>query len=112
MEWLNTTVAVILLFLLRVGIPIAITIAFIGLLKWLDERWKKEADIESSQLVKVGNVGCWEINNCPEKKRAGCKAYNNPDKPCWQVFRDKNGRLQERCIGCDIFRQAPAPVTV
>jgi hypothetical protein len=112
MEWLTTTFSVILLFLLRVLIPIAITIAFIGLLKWLDERWKKEADVEESQVLKIGNAGCWEINNCPDEERAGCKAFQNPDQPCWQVFRDKNGRLQESCIGCDIFRQAPIPVAV
>jgi hypothetical protein len=112
MDWLTTSFAVFLLLVLRVAIPIAVTIAFIGLLKWLDERWKKEADVEGGQLVKVGNVGCWEINNCPEEMRAGCKAYNNPDTPCWQVFRDKDGRLRERCIGCDIFIQAPAPVIV
>jgi hypothetical protein len=110
MEWLSTTLSVVLLFLLRVLIPIAITIAFIGLLKWLDERWKKESDVEDSQLVKVGNVGCWEFNKCPDEMRADCKAFNNPDQPCWQIFRDRNGKLQERCIGCDIFRQAPVPV--
>lgn len=112
MEWLTTTFGVILLLLLRVAIPIAVTIAIISLLKWLDERWKKEAVDEGSQIVKVGNFGCWELNNCPAENREGCKAYNNPDQPCWQVFRNKNGRLQERCIGCDIFRQAPAPLTV
>jgi hypothetical protein len=110
MEWFTITFSVILLFLVRVLIPIAITIAFIGLLKWLDERWKKEADIEENQILKVGNVGCWEFNQCPDDQRSGCKAFQNPDQPCWQVFRDRNGRLQERCIGCDIFRQAPVPI--
>ena len=112
MEWVTTTFAVFLLLLLRVAVPIVVTIAIIGLLKLLDERWKRQADEEGSQLVTVGNVGCWEINNCPAEMRAGCKAYNNPNTPCWQVFRDKNGRLRERCIGCDIFRHAPAPVSV
>jgi hypothetical protein len=27
------------------------------------------------------------------------------------VFRNKNGRLQDRCIGCDVFRHSPVPVT-
>jgi hypothetical protein len=111
MEWLTTVSAVILLILLRVAIPIAVTITFIKLLKWLDERWKKEADLEGAKVVQVGNVGCWEVNECPAEQRAACNAYNNPDKPCWQVFRENNGRLQERCIGCDVFRHAPVPVT-
>ncbi len=110
MEWLTTVYAIILLVLLRVAIPIAVTITFIKVLKWLDERWQKEADLESAQVIKVGNVGCWEFNNCSEAQRESCMAYNNPDKPCWQVFREKNGRLQERCIGCDVFRHAPVPL--
>ncbi len=111
MEWLTTVPAMILLVLLRVAIPIAVTLTFIKLLKWLDERWKEESDLEGDKVAQVRNVSCWEINECPAEQRAACKAYNNPDKPCWQVFRDKNGRLQERCIGCDIFRHAPVPVT-
>jgi hypothetical protein len=111
MEWLTTVPAMILLVLLRVAIPIAVTLTFIKVLKWLDERWKQESDLEGAEIAQVGNVSCWEINECPAEQRAACKAYNNPDKPCWQVFREKNGRLQERCIGCDIFRHAPVPVT-
>ncbi len=111
MEWLTTVSAMILLVLLRVAIPIAVTITFIKLLKLLDERWKRESDLEGAKVVQVGNVCCWEINECPAEQRAACNAYNNPDKPCWQVFRERNGRLQERCIGCDVFRNAPVPVT-
>jgi hypothetical protein len=32
--------------------------------------------------------------------------------PCWQVFRGKDGQLQERCLACEIFRRSPAPVSV
>jgi len=112
MEWVTTAFGVVLLLLLRVAVPILVTIAFIGLLKWLDERWKREAELNGNQSMKVGNVGCWQIHECPEAKRVGCKAYNHPDQPCWQIFRDNNGRLQERCLGCDIFRQAPTPVSI
>ena len=111
MEWLTTVSAIVLLILLRIAVPIAVTIAFIKVLKWLDERWKEQADLEGSQVVKFGNIGCWEINNCPSEQRAICQAYNNPDKPCWQIFRDKHGRLQESCIDCDVFRNAPVPTT-
>jgi hypothetical protein len=111
MEWLTTASAIVLLILLRVAIPVAVTITFIKLLKWLDERWKRESDLEGAQEVQVENIGCWEINNCPAEQRAVCQAYNNPDKPCWQIFREKNGRLQERCISCDVFRHAPVPAT-
>jgi hypothetical protein len=111
MDELTTILALILGVLLRVAIPLAVTFAFIKLLKRLDERWKREADLKGVEMVKVGNIGCWDINNCSEELRTGCQAYANPDKPCWQIFRGKDGRLQERCIGCDIFKHAPLPVT-
>ena len=111
MEWLTTVSAMVLLMLLRVAIPIAVTLTFIKLLKWLDERWKEESDFGDARVSQFRNANCWEINGCPAAQRAKCKAYNNPDKPCWQVFREKNGRLQEHCIGCEVFRHAPVPVT-
>jgi hypothetical protein len=111
MDWQTTTFAIILGVLLRIAVPLVVTILIFTVLKRLDEHWKREADIRPDQQVKPGNVGCWEFNSCPEKARAACKAYQNPDSPCWQVFRDKNGRMQERCIGCDVFRHAPVPVT-
>ena len=111
MDELITTLVVVLGVLLRVAIPIAVTFTFIRLLKWLDERWQQEADLKSTTAVKAGNIGCWDVNNCSEELRAGCQAYANPETPCWQVFREKDGRLQERCIGCDIFKHAPVPVT-
>lgn len=110
MEWLTTIFTMIIGILLRVIIPIAVTILFITILRWLDDRWKKEADLVGIAEVKVGNVGCWDIMNCSAEKRGRCLAYANQDKPCWQVFRKMDGRLQERCIGCDIFRHAPVPV--
>lgn len=111
MEWLPTTLAMILGILLRIAVPILVTILFVFLLKKLDERWKAESDLGDGVPLKPGNVGCWEINKCPEAMRAKCKAYQNQDVPCWQVFRNENGRLKERCIGCDVFRHAPVPVT-
>lgn len=111
MEWLTTTFAMILGILLRIAVPILVTILIITILKRLDERWKQETDVEADQMAKARNVRCWDMNNCPADQLAKCKAYQDPNTPCWQVFRQENGRLQERCIGCDIFRHAPLPVT-
>ena len=110
MDWLTTVFTMIMGIILRVIIPIAATILVIAILKRFDDRWKKESDLDSPVVVKVGNVGCWDINNCSAEKREQCLAFANPDKPCWQVFREEDGRLQEECIGCDIFRHAPVPV--
>ena len=60
--------------------------------------------------VTASNPGCWDIKNCSAEQRANCKAHAHPETPCWQLFRERDGRLQERCVGCDVFRKAPVPV--
>ena len=56
MEELITVLTIIIGVLLRIAIPIAVTLSFIKLLKWLDERCQLEAE-EGATVVKVGNVG-------------------------------------------------------
>ena len=45
MEWLPTTLAMILGILLRIAVPVLVTILFVFLLRKLDERWKAESDL-------------------------------------------------------------------
>jgi hypothetical protein len=111
MEWLTSTFAVILGLLLRLAVPILFTILVGLFLKLLDERWKKDRGGIQVLSGLAKNIGCWEINQCPEEQRAGCTAFTHPDVPCWQVFRTGDGRLQERCLACEIFRRSPVPVT-
>src|SRR4030065_1762723 len=94
---------------LPLAIPVAITLVFIWLLRRLDERWQAEAKDET-ELVQVRNPGCWKVNQCTEEMRAKCSAYAHPEIPCWQYFREQNhGSLQERCLGCKVFKEAPIP---
>lgn len=111
MDWLTPSLAIVLGVLLRITIPIAVTIILVIVFKRLDERWKKAADSDGPATVQAKNVGCWEINKCPAELRAQCEAYANPDIPCWQVFREDDGMLRERCLGCDIFKHAPVPAS-
>lgn len=103
---------VLLLFgtLLRIGLPLVVTILVIALLRKLDKRWQKQS--LALPVVPAGTRHCWEIKGCSEEKHKGCKAATIPDVPCWQVFRSKNGTLREDCLGCDVFRQAPMPVHI
>lgn len=95
--------------IVRFALPIGGTILMILVLRRWDQRWQQEAQ-EAGMRVTAHNIGCWEINQCTEESKAECKAYAQPDSPCWQVFRDGSGRLQERCLGCEVFRKAPVPV--
>jgi hypothetical protein len=107
---INAFVLFLLGTLLRIGIPVAVTILVIALLRRLDRRWQKQN--LALPVVAAGTRPCWEIKGCSEEKRKGCAAAAKPDVPCWQVFRSKNGTLRENCLGCDVFRQAPVPVHI
>ena len=110
METISALLAVITGFALRLAIPIGITAVAMFFLRRLDTRWKVEAE---SQLLKpvVEKPKCWEVHGCSEEMRATCTGYQS-QHPCWQAHRKENGYLQDRCLGCDVFRKAPVPAKV
>jgi hypothetical protein len=110
METLTPLFAVITGFALRLAIPIAITAIAIYFLRRLDTRWQAEAEEQLLQPV-VEKPMCWEINGCSAEMRAACAGYQS-EQPCWQAFREENGYLQERCLGCDVFQKAPVPINI
>jgi hypothetical protein len=107
METITAILAIITGFALRLAIPIAITAIAIYFLKHLDNRWQAEAE-DQLLLPVVEKPKCWEINGCTAEMRATCSGYQS-EQPCWQALRKDNGYLQEKCLGCDIFRKAPVP---
>jgi hypothetical protein len=76
----------------------------------LDNRWQAEAE-EQLLHPAVEKPKCWEVHNCSSEDRASCPGYQS-EQPCWQAFREENGYLQERCLGCEVFQQAPVPVNI
>ena len=110
MDTLISIFAVITGFALRLAVPIAITAIAIYFLRRLDTRWQAEAE-EQLLLPAVEKVKCWEIKGCTAEMRATCAGYQSKQQ-CWQAFREENGHLQERCLGCDIFRQSPVPAKI
>ncbi len=116
MEWLESAVAVITGLLLRFGIPIAITALVVWVLRNLDTRWQAEAKkvrVRPHSLgADVRQVRCWESRDCPPEKRNSCPAFAHPEEPCWQIFRDDQGRLMETCLTCEVFREAPVLLAV
>ena len=113
MDELMATFIVFTGVLLRIGIPVALTVALIWAFGQLDARWKREAALHGYERprVKVSNSGCWQVHGCSEENRKRCPAYAQLDMPCWQVFRKEDGRLKEKCLGCQIFANAPVPVS-
>jgi hypothetical protein len=101
-----TVVAVVAAFLVRFGLPLALTALAIWLLRRLDAHWQAEGT--QGALVPLG-PRCWEVHGCAPEKRAVCPAFLNSGIPCWQQFRDQQGNLRQSCLVCDFFRLVPPP---
>ncbi len=91
--------------LLRLAIPIAATLFVVYILRRLDKRWQAEAEL---QPVGVEKPECWKVKGCPPEQVENCAAAKSP-LPCWQVKRLPNGYLNEDCLSCPVFIEAPVP---
>lgn len=128
MDVLIETTAMVVLFILRMGIPIAVTVAIVSGLKFLDGRWQADAEARhASRAVAQGLLTpdavsspmaaekpCWELNGCTEEKRKQCSGCAMTDIPCWMARLRADGKLPARCYGCALFRtrQTLQPVPV
>jgi hypothetical protein len=108
MENIQSVLAFLSGLMIRLGLPLAITAVFIIILRKLDNRWKEEAteSLNNPQYTPPQKP-CWEVNQCTPEKMEACIAHQNPNSPCWQLFRSDQGVLKEKCLGCDVFIQAP-----
>ncbi len=115
MDWMNF-LSVVFGLVLRIGIPVAVTLLVFFWLNRMDRRWQEESEKEQIRLQVLGrapgNTRCWETRHCSEESKSKCPAYKKQDKPCWQVFRRSNGVLKEQCIGCKVFQEAPVPIII
>jgi hypothetical protein len=105
METLLSILYVIAGFVLRLAIPIVGTIMVVLILRKLDARWQTEA---ASQPVPGEKPDCWKIRG-GENKSAEDHPVAESSLPCWQVYRLPNGYLNEECISCKVFTEAPVP---
>ncbi|HLO30369.1 MAG TPA: hypothetical protein VK249_14590 [Anaerolineales bacterium] len=105
METLTSFLAILVGILLRLAIPIAGTGILIYFLRKLDAHWQAEAQLPPAPI----KVECWKIKGCSPEQQKNCIAASSP-LPCWQVFRQPNGYLEEACISCKVFKEAPVPV--
>jgi hypothetical protein len=107
-DWLLATGAVVGGFALRLGVPLAITLAVAYWLRRLDAKWEAEAwtQWKASQAQKEGAADpkpCWTLKGCGETARAGCPAFKQPKIPCWLARRRAEGRLPSACYNCELF---------
>jgi hypothetical protein len=109
MDAINAFLAIMAGLLVRLALPIAITVFLVALLRHMDARWQQEAELFATQPVE--KVKCWEIKGCPSDQREACEGARS-EKPCWQALRLDNGDLRGACLDCEVFRHAPVPMPV
>lgn len=105
METLSSLAVLAIGLLLRLAIPITGTILLMYFLRKLDAHWQMEA---KSVPLQVEKVECWNLKGCSDGQCKDCIGATSP-LPCWQAFRQPNGYLQEKCISCEVFVNAPIP---
>jgi hypothetical protein len=121
-EWFWQAAVILGMFLLRLGVPLLITLAVGYFLRRLDAKWQAEALVlrvaqeaqakadqkPDFELYKVIEQPCWEVKGCPEAVRAQCPAFQQPEMPCWLVRYQTGGRLPANCYRCKMFSPRPA----
>jgi hypothetical protein len=105
METVTSLLAILLGLLLRLAIPLLGTLILIYFLRKLDAHWQAEAQ---PALETAEKIECWKVKGCSEEQRNRCAAASS-SLPCWQVYRQPNGYLQEKCLTCEVFTKAPLP---
>ena len=104
MEAIYSVLVILLGLVLRVGVPIAITILLVHFLHKLDTRWQAEAELEKNTQLK-DEMPCWKDMGLPVEQIKLRTTTN--ERPCWQTHRLANGRLRETCLTCEVFLDAP-----
>jgi hypothetical protein len=115
MDWLQETAIIVGMFLLRLGVPLAITLAVAYFLRRLDAKWQtetwerweagqsQEKLIAEAKRFQAGKQPCWSLKGCAESVRASCPAYKQSDIPCWLARRRSEGKLPAQCYNCAQF---------
>lgn len=114
MDWMWQATIITGMFVLRLGVPLAITLLVGYWLHRLDARWQAEAEARwtagqlepepiHSPLLRRLNQPCWLIKGCDETLCSRCPAYCQPNQPCWMAKRSPTGQLPEACYSCEIL---------
>ncbi|MDE3090267.1 MAG: hypothetical protein KGJ80_12875 [Chloroflexota bacterium] len=111
-EFITETVAVIFMFIVRIGVPIAITL-LVG--RWLEKklspREEEQVETKSNYTTRVTRSGgkiiqmrCWDVKRCEPAKRAHCAAFQRRDLPCWLALQADGGKLRAECFTCAFYK--------
>lgn len=108
MNAIYSALAILIGLVVRVALPVAITILVVSYLHKLDERWQLEAENEEPQPDPEQS---WGLLDCPIEQGKISPAIASIF-PCWQMKRLSNGSLNDNCLTCEVFRNASIPAHV
>lgn len=115
MDEFKMTMFMVLGILLRIGIPLGLTFLLARFLRRLDARWRAEAsEVQPGEAIMLElwlNNPCWDELDCTEEQCENCAAYNQKEKPCWEVFR-ANGSLRSECQECGYRNEILLPIRI
>lgn len=111
---MESVLAVIGLFVLRLGVPIVLMV----LLSWGVSLYVKREEARALEAEKRAALAqaaaaaapsaCWEVKGCSEEAKADCPAAKRPDLPCWLAKQLTTGRLSPACEACAMYQRSLA----
>ena len=97
--WSDSPVIVILLFLLRIGVPLAVTLGLAYLYDRLAARWERASVPPAEPQPRAG---------CRLGDRARAATTRWPNTPCWLALEITEGQMPDECLLCPLFRESGA----
>ncbi|MGB8648364.1 MAG: hypothetical protein WCF84_24220 [Anaerolineae bacterium] len=106
---LRDTLVIVYMLVVRIGVPILITLMIGMWLRRLLED-KTEQPQPAEQAASSGRH-CWETSKTQEAQAAQAIAQARPDLPCWLALQVGGTGLKEACYSCPLYTQH-VPVAV
>lgn len=106
----DTVMSTIIMFIVRIGVPILITFSLAYLYDYFLARSHTRSHDESSQTsaqlrrTSPSTRDC--PSDCPILVRAGSASRRWPNIPCWLAMQLTEDRIADECLACQIFHDA------
>lgn len=115
--------AILGMFILRLGVPLILVLGVGYVLRRLDRNWEAEAtarrraldaEILAAQLpqISMSDRPCWEVRSCPPRVRDGCPVHSRSGVACWIARYQAEGEMPAMCVGCSLLVAAQQAVAV
>ncbi|MCI0476686.1 MAG: hypothetical protein L0Y55_10600, partial [Anaerolineales bacterium] len=99
------TLAILLMFAVRIGLPIVLTLAVgVWLEKKLAPRERATRPARTARSAKIIQIHCWDIKKCASATRAQCAAAQHPELPCWLALQVDGNKVRPECYACAFYK--------